>query len=408
MSIKVLHITTSYKGGAGIAAYRLHLALQDQGVSSGYLSRGKTIGFNGVEHEDDFLKYKKPSIFQILRHRLFPSKKLRRLQYLNKIKEKLQCEVATFPIANISLHEHSMVQDADIIHLHWIGGILDYPTFFTAINKPIVWTLHDMNPFMGIFHFQHDAFQNKEITSLASEMLDIKIHALRSIKKGALVSPSSWLLEEAKLSKVFSHFNEHTVIANGVDTAEFTIADKMQVRERFNISEKEHVLLFVAGSLDLYRKGFDLLEEALSLIDSPITLLTVGKGIINIANKQVKIVPLGFLKTPQELAAAYSAADVFVLPSREDNLPNTMLESFACGTPIISFAVGGMKEHIIKETNGMLAQEISAKALANTIVQFFEKGIKTNPEAIRAYAETHFSFKKQAQAYTDIYNSIIQ
>ena len=114
------------------------------------------------------------------------------------------------------------------------------------------------------------------------------------------------------------------------------------------------------------------------------------------------------LDTPQKIATAYNAADVFVLPSREDNLPNTMLESFACGTPIISFATGGMKEHIANTKNGILAKEISAVSLAKAISLFFEHKNNYTPSTIRAYAETHFSFKKQAQAYIQTYNSINQ
>jgi glycosyltransferase involved in cell wall biosynthesis len=101
-------------------------------------------------------------------------------------------------------------------------------------------------------------------------------------------------------------------------------------------------------------------------------------------------------------------SNIFVLPSREDNLPNVMLESFACGTPVVSFAEGGMKEHIVDKFNGFLAEEISGRSLAKCIEQAYENRNNFDPILIREYAEEYFGYKKQADAYTLIYRKLLK
>jgi glycosyltransferase involved in cell wall biosynthesis len=410
--MKVVQVTTSSKGGAGIAALRLHRALRQQGVRSAYISRDRAINFDDKEIEDPFFRYRKASAFKKVLRKLRaifnPSQEQKFKQALAGLESGMRYEIITLPFSSFNLETHPLIVEADLVNLHWVGQILDYRRFFTTDKKPIVWTLHDMNPFMGIFHYRGDEAQNSMAKSLNDEVAGIKRKAVEKIKKGAIVSPSNWLLKAANDSGVFDHFLESKCIPNGIDLDIFNSLNNKTVRDRFSISENENVLLFNSATLDNPRKGMDLMLEAFEKLSIPITLLMLGKGNVETSNKAVKIIPLGFMDNADEISACYAASDALLLPSREDNLPNTMLEAFATGTPVISFATGGMKEHITYGANGVLAGEISGAALAKAIEDLFTNVENYDPKKIRNYAEENFSLNKQAKAYTKVYNHLLK
>ena len=171
--------------------------------------------------------------------------------------------------------------------------------------------------------------------------------------------------------------------------------------------EDENVILFVSNALEIERKGFKEAKQALENIKEPITLLTIGKGEIRIENPYVKVRSLGFINDTEKITAAYRAADVLLLPSLEDNLPNTMLEAFANGTPVVSFKVGGMEEHIETRVNGMLVNEINSEALKQTIIEFFNIKDSFDSRQIRSYADDNFSYQNQASKYIMLYNQLL-
>lgn len=412
--MKVLQITTSSKGGAGIAALRLHRALREQGVISAFLSKDLTINFEGEKVEDQFFVYQRPSFTQKfirkLRRLVAPTQHQKDTSKWNKIKRSTLFENASLPHSVYQLQQHPLVLEADIINLHWVSGVLDYKNFFSAIQKPIVWTLHDMNPFSGLFHYQSDALQNTaEVSAFDQNTKEYKRSYVRQIKKGAIISPSVWLLDEAKQSGFFDHFSVQKCIPNSIDLECFSIGDNTKLREKHGLQANDFVMLFISHSLDVKRKGSDLLLDALpTLKNLPATILTVGKGKLKSPVAAIKIISLGKINSQAEMASCYSIADVFIMPSREDNLPNVMLESFASGTPVISIAVGGMQDHIKEGITGILAEEISAEALANAIQQLYNSRNKYHAETIRAYAEKHFSFKNQANSYKGVYDELLK
>jgi glycosyltransferase involved in cell wall biosynthesis len=410
--MKILHITTSSKGGAGIAALRLHAALCESNITSGYLSLNLTLNFDNQVVNDMFFKSKKQSICQRVMGKiktiLFSSKKKNKKKY-KIIKDKLNCEISTLPFSNYLLHNHPMVLEADIINLHWVSGIIDYPSFFKNCKKPIVWTLHDMNPLQGIFHYKEDQNRNSNIIKNFDEEIKVlKTNCLKYVKKGVIVSPSKWLLDEALQTDVFKSFS-YRCIPNSLNLDIFNLKNKVEIRREFSISEEDFVILFIADSLKNPRKGFDLLIEALLNLKAllPLTVLAIGKGIIPEIDN-IKILSLGELKDADEIAKCYSIADVFLLPSREDNLPNVMIEAFACGLPVISFSNGGMKEHIKLNVNGMIIEDINGKALSDGIMNFYNNRNLYKSSAIRKYAEDNFKFSIQAASYLKVYNEILK
>lgn len=411
--MKIVHINTSASGGAGIAARRIVQAQLKNGVRAAFVSRSLTIDFDGDEWNDPFFEYVKPPRIDRIAKRIgfikTPRPELDRAQRkLQSLQKKETFETASIPFSVYKVEEHPLVQEADVVHLHWVGQIIDYPSFFERINKPIVWTLHDMNPFLGLFHYLDDHNANQQhVGTWDSEIVHLKQNAYSFVKKGAIVSPSKWLLDEAKNSGVLHNFGIFKTIPNTLDMSVFKAQEKLQLRHKKRISPDEHVLLFSANALQIPRKGAALLTDALNMLERSVTILTQGKGTIETSNPKVKIIPLGHSSEVHTLVDNYSVADAFILPSLEDNLPNTMLEAMACGLPVISFAIGGMKEHIVPNRSGQLVSPTTPDALAAAIDRFcVGKAVYIN-RSIRSYAEDNFGERKLVKAYQEVYNRLI-
>jgi glycosyltransferase involved in cell wall biosynthesis len=428
-NLKVVHINTNLNGGAARAAYRIHDALLKNGIQSSFLNiatgddnKSKNLFIENVrpvKEDKSFIdkqfkkvqfRFKKYLGIQLKSRREKESEK-REYFYseLKRIKELLNCEIATLPFSCFNILENPLLQEADIIHLHWVAGMLDYPTFFKNNKKPIVWTLHDMNPFQGLFHYKEDEIRNNGIAkTLDNKILALKNKAIKNRRcKMTLVTPSKWLLAEAKNSKIFSD-SKGVCINYPIDEILFSAQGKTGSRNENNIPEKNTVFLFVAEVVTFNRKGFDLLEEALNLIkDMPITLFVLG-NMKDLKINDIDIRFLGSIKDDKLLSIYYSQVDAFIIPSREDNLPNVLLESLSCGTPVIGFPVGGIKEHVREFETGLLADDISSKALADTIVKFCSNKSKFDRNIIRDYSIKHFNERLIAEQYIYLYNEILE
>lgn len=407
--MKVVHVTTSSRGGAGIAALRLHKALKEQGIASAYVSKDLTVDFDGKEVLSSFFSYRKPTLFQKLAQKLSrivaPTNAQKLQKQLAEHQESLTYEMLSVPFSTYSLESHPLLKEATIIHLHWVGLILDYPSFFSRVSKPIVWTLHDANPFMGLFHYNNDRQRNQVVKTIDEAVQALKKDAVTFSNKLAIVSPSQWLLDNAQASTFYKPDVPFYKISNSIGKT--TASDTNDsLKATLGIDTNERVLLVSAVLLDNYRKGMDLFQEALRIISFPLTILTLGKGQLTTLNNQVKVIPLGYVDDAVKIQEYYAIADGFVLPSREDNLPNTMLESFSAGTPVIGFAIGGLREHIKEGVTGILAKTINAASLAEAITDFYKSLDMYNSKTIKAYAEANFAPENQAKKYVDIYTNL--
>jgi glycosyltransferase involved in cell wall biosynthesis len=427
--IKVVHISTSNFGGAGRAAYRIHEALLKNGVQSSFLnivSKGDISNNLFMENIMQTKEMKKTFIdrqfdkfqFHLNKHLGIHLKsrsekeKRKREQLYSELKEMnslLDCEIATLPFSDYDILENRLVKEADIIHLHWIAGMLDYPTFFKKNKKKVVWTLHDMNPFQGLFHYKEDEIRN---TPIAMELDDrikvVKSDAIKYRKSSlVIVTPSDWLLKEVIQKSSFKKL-EAVCIKYPIDTSLFSPQKKCNFKMINHIPERNMVLLFVAEVVKFKRKGFDLLLEALKYLNHiPLTILVLGhEHQFEIENLDVRF--LDTIKDDKTLSSYYSLADAFIIPSREDNLPNVMLESFACGTPVIGFPVGGIKEHVIDFETGLLAEVISSESLAKTIEKFYIHKEKFDRQSIQNYAKKHFNEELIAGKYIHLYKQVLK
>jgi glycosyltransferase involved in cell wall biosynthesis len=417
--MKVLHINTLDYGGAAIAAVRIHNAMLESGIDSSFLSLKKTIP-NITNHVvlPDYLNktatnqtVSLKNYFKIKFNKDYKKylKERNKKRVLKNLANKTNREVISFPQTEFDLlHLVSEIKQADIIHLHWVADFVDYPSFFRNIAKPIVWTLHDENPFRGIFHYAGDEETNSEaaLKKADAEAYKLKKEAIENAFKLHIITPSSWLANLSSNQEVFRK-RQVTAVANGLDITIFKTFNKEFARKVFNLPTDKKIALFVADSLSNRRKGFDLLVGALQKLENKKDILLVAIGNVPTNDRQENVKYIGSINDERVMALAYAAVDVFILPSREDNLPNTMIEALSCGTPIIGFPIGGIKETIQNEFNGYLCPELSVDALKNTIEIFFKNSCLFNSEEISADAHDKFDNKKQASKYVEIYNSLL-
>lgn len=405
--MKVTHVITNYgSGGAGVAALRLNKGLREMGVDSSILCLNSS-----VSPEDNIFLFdspKRPIYKKILSRFGLLQSQYQQNQRLIKGKTR-NYEILTFPNTDYNILSHPAIKNADIINLHWVANFMDYNSFFQKARAPIVWTLHDLSAFLGIFHYPNDVDENKdEFGELDTAVRNVK-KLLYQNSPIEFVAPSKWLANEAFTSGMLSENHLHH-IPNGIDFDEFKIVDRDLALKYFNLSSTKRYFLFVAENVENKRKGFDLLVKAIKKMQPCDEVEFIAVGALHktlLASTEKKINSVGQISSQTELAMLYSIADALILPSREDNLPNVMLESLACGTPVICFKVGGMLETINHKYNGIFANDLTSDSLATAIENFIETGVEDSSITIRAKAQHLFALSQQALAYINLYKSII-
>jgi glycosyltransferase involved in cell wall biosynthesis len=228
-------------------------------------------------------------------------------------------------------------------------------------------------------------------------------------EKVRIVTPSRWLSREASRSVLFRRF-EITTIPNGLDTEVFRPRTRTVAREVFGIPQEMRIIMFAAQSLDNYRKGLDLLIAALDGLNASgkIGVVSVGDG-RPFGALYGNHFPLGELKSERLMSFAYSTADVFVSPSREDNLPNVLVEAMACGTPTVAFEVGGIPDIIRPGVTGLLATAEDVRSLRHAILVILsdDEKRKSMSRASRRIALHEYRLELQAERYRRMYEQLL-
>ncbi len=313
----------------------------------------------------------------------------------------------------------------DVLNLHWVTALFDYQEFFRHLppDLPLVWTLHDMNAFTGGCHFDDGCgkFQTQcgacpqlgssDANDFSAKCWHRKETALEHIPKDRLhiVTPSRWLAGEAQKSAILGKYPV-SVIPNGLDTEIFQPRDKQLARQAFGIPANAKVILFVADSTEEKRKGFHKLLQAVEDLQGveDAFLLCLGRGMES-ASSKIPSKNLGYIQKEEKLSQAYSAADIFVAPSLQDNLPNTILEAFGCGIPVVAFAVGGCVELVREGQTGVLARAGDHEHLRAAIVSLLtDTDLPAKMSRVcRQVAIENYSLKIQAARYELLYESLI-
>ena len=414
--MRVAHVSTTEKsGGAARAAHRLHVGLKRTSVASSMYVREK-------QSEDETVQCFNPpgDFFSWARRRWRHERVYRSITPYNRPNgyDKFSDDRTRYGRRVVE-----QLPDADIYNLHFIANFVDIQAFFEQTTAPVVWTLHDMVAFTGGCHYTAGCSRfldqcgccpqlgSNNVADLSRAIYERKNEAYQSaIDSGRLqvVTPSRWLAKEARRSSLFSRA-PIDVIPYGVDTNNFQPRKTDGLRETLGIPSSHRILLFVAGNTTKRRKGLTLLQGALqqaSLDD--VTVVSIGGG--NPPLEGMTHVHLGRIDSDLLLSVFYSMADIFVIPSRQDNLPNTVLESLSCGTPIVGFNNGGIPDMVRPGETGWLAMEESSDALCDTISRALADNhhIQRLGEQCRAVATREYALEVQARKYTGLYNTLLQ
>ena len=412
--MKILFINSSdTSGGAARAAYRIHKGLQGIGMDSKMLvqtklSDDKTVIGPGNKLKKGFAFFR--PLLDYAGKRLFAGG------------SKTIFSPAWLPFSDISSRIKSIAPD--IVHLHWVcDGMLRIEEF-KQINKPIIWTLHDMWPFTGGCHMNDGCVQFQQVCGNCPQLNrsgknDLSRLVLRRKKKAwskldiTIITPSNWLAECVKKSSLFNG-RRIEVIHNGLDIDVFKPINKTTARKIWDFSQNKRLILFGAVSATIeHNKGFDLLCKGLKQLavewsDKAELVVFGASEPENPPDFSLPVHYLGHLYDDVSLSLLYAAADVMVVPSRQENLPNTVAESLSCGTPVVAFDIGGMLDMIDHKTNGYLVKPFDTSDLSAGINYILSDEIRYKELCIKARekAVESFDIEKVADQYAELYKSM--
>ena len=407
MNILIVN-TSDIHGGAAIAAFRLMNALLREGEHVKMLVRDKQSAHTAVIAAGSKLQNRLN--FYLERGVIFLRNGFTK-QYLFDIS-----------IANrgLSITDLPAFREADVIHLHWINqGMLSLDEIgrIIASGKKVVWTMHDMWPFTGICHHAAGCTRYErscgECPYLKTPSRNDLSHQLFLTKQAVyargeitFVACSNWLRELAAKSPLTAG-HQVVSIPNPIDTAVYSPMDKREARQRLNLPADKKIVLFAAVNASDPRKGMDYLAEASRIMaqqHDDILFLIAGNDGEELGKRlSLPARSLGYV-SPQDMPGVYTAADLFVTPSLQENLPNTIMEAMACGTPCVGFHTGGIPEMISHGTNGYVAVYRDAADLAKGILRILfgnDAGL-LSAEARRKVVE-EYSQEKIAQRYRQLY-----
>jgi glycosyltransferase involved in cell wall biosynthesis len=422
--MKILHINTATTGGAATAALRIHQGMVNQGLDSHFLSLSQADKFITNHHVyNGPIKKIKPdypvlSFKNWLKEKLFLTYSSSLDTFNKKQKEKTKFtsmkiingfntfSLFSYPETPYDITETQIYQDADVIHLHWVAEFLDYSTFLKKNKKPIVWTMHDMNPIMGGFHYKNDLLDNLETHEIEDKLLEeIKIAAYRNASSLTIVAPSKWLCKAAKESEAFKT-REVVNIRYRIDRTIFRPRDKQFARSLFQLPTTKKIFLLASKDLNDPRKGIDLVLPIIEHKEMQDCIFLLAGS--NFKGKSYpNVVALGGIQDELLMSLAYNASDYFILSSREDNLPNTMLESIACGTPIIGFNIGDNPEIIGENNCGIICDDLTTESLLIAFKSVLNDEIKFETDLISEIAKELFSEEKIVKEYKTVYEKIV-
>ena len=405
--------TTDINGGAARAAYRLHQGLNRIGVQSQMLVQEKFSSDTMVQAPGNRVEQ------GIARGRIS-------LDAL-PLKCYSQTRKANFSLQWLpeGIAPQATNLNPDVINIHWTGSAFLRWETLARFKQPVVWTLHDMGAFTGGCFYAHDC---RGYTASCGKCPQLGSHRERDLSRWVwrrkakawrnldltVVSPSRWLAKCAGESSLFGDVTIK-VIPNGVDVNKYRPITKSVARELLGLAQDKHIIMF--GSFNATsdrRKGFHLLQPALQSLSqsgwgdkAQVVVFGASHG-SNSPELGFKTDYLGTLKDDLSLALAYSAADVFVLPSLQENLANTVIEALACGTPCVAFDIGGMPDMIEHEANGYLVKPLQVEDLAAGIAWVLD-----NPERRKKLSDNarekvvqEFTQEIQANRYLRLFEEI--
>lgn len=314
-------------------------------------------------------------------------------RYVDRNRTEASDTLFWIPAVGLSLAEVVGRLDLDVLNVHWTSYFLSLTSLDQLMDlpTPVVFTLHDMAHFTGGCHYSAGCRGFEADCAPCPQLRFDPLKVPRDVRLSRselyrrrrpwAIAPSAWMADSARASGLFEP--DHVAhVANTLDLGVFSPRRRRPSRGALGLDQDARVILFGAFDNRERRKGFDLLLEAMRRLlarpaftdGPPVSVLGIGRHLPELDLPGVSVVETGYIDDDDRLAQAYSACDVVALPSREDNLPNIMVEAMACGTPVAGFALGGLVDMIEDGVTGGLAQPFDPDSLADAIARVILAG----------------------------------
>jgi glycosyltransferase involved in cell wall biosynthesis len=407
-------------GGAAVAATRLYTALSFAGANVNMLVEAPVSEKKPINSLSQGRISRIKALSRFIKERLYflPFEKNKAIRY------------AFSPaFSGVNISTHPLIQEADIIHLHWVNqGFLSLKNLHQLfqLNKPVIWTMHDMWPFTGGCHYAGDcnhyinqcgqcAFVKRSHDKDLSFRIHQKKYAIWNKANIYPVSCSQWLGDLAKQSSLLKNKVVNS-IPNPIETDLFAPENQKQCRKELGLPLHKKLLLFGAAKVTDPRKGANYFMEAIHILNekypelkNQVELVIFGKATEEeLQNFPLTTHPMNFISSAQQMVKLYNAADAFVLPSLEDNLPNTVMEALSCGVPVVSFNVGGVPEMVQHKKNGYLATVKNSHELANGLYEIlYHPQPDILKENARSFVLKNYSNHIIAEKYMQLYQKAL-
>jgi glycosyltransferase involved in cell wall biosynthesis len=390
--MKVTIVNTHEKaGGAATAANRMFRCMENANLNTNYLVNNKISNSSNIHGNNQIIKIYFKAVNKILKliNKSFISTGEKSIKSFN-----------IFPSNTLSRINKT---NPDITFLHWVNEEFIPIYNIKKIKGKVVWILHDMWLFSSIDHYSQDDNNLSRFGKIISKYIyNFKRNNLP--KDLTIIAPSQWMAKEAEKSEILKDFSIHT-IPNPIDTNVWKPFSKQSAKDELNINTNKKLILFGAdgGGKDP-RKGFDLLVKAIKNLNNHTELALVVFGSDKTKTelpKEFETFFLGKIDNIEKLILAYSAADILAIPSRKDNLPNMIIEAFACNTPAVAFNIGGISDIIDHKKNGYLALPFDTDDFAKGISWLLDSDNDELGKSARNKCVENYSFEVISKVYIE-------
>lgn len=411
--MNILHLVSGdLAGGAARGAYWLHRGLLELGVNSFLMNNGR------LSPLDD-------SIVPLV-STLIQEAKFRLIAQLAALPTRLYLDrkrwIFNTGFDGVDFTKHAAYKKADLIHLHWVNGLVAMRSL-RKVKKPVVWTLRDMWPMTGGCHYAVAGDCQRYVTGCGKcpqldsshewdlSRLVVKNKCSSFSKRMHIICISRWLSDCARRSIVFKNFKIE-IISNNIDTKQFYPEDPFIARKKLGLPADKKIVLFGSQSIDDFYKGFDLFIGSLKLLNrDDVLAVSFGRTSLKDSKKiEQPYMSFGFLSDIVSLRLLYSAADVFIAPSRMEAFGKTLAEAMACATPVVCFDATGSADVVDHKVTGYRAKSFDVSDLCNGIQWVLslspgEHGILRSNARERAV--TKFDSLVIARQYLSLYQKIL-
>jgi len=402
--IRVTHITYSdNKGGAAIAVQRLnHCLRNNKEIFSKIYCINKNQPFSDTLISNLFSK------FFFLSCRIFEIC-IRKTIYFNSK------TIHSFNLFSTNINKKIKKFNPHIVHLHYLGSNTISLKDIYLLNKPLVWTFHDMWPILDTEHLNYSGIKTKN--NFIANFINKKIRNQKKKyfkRKITIVAPSRWMKKEVLKSNFFINQKLH-VVPNPID---IKLWKNINLNNKsFNHFKKKITIGYCVSGIDQFHKGYDLFKKILFNLEKKlkfkIRLICFGDKRfknLNFYSDKIEVISYPQLKDEKELIEIYSSIDLLLVTSRVESFCQVASEAMSCSVPVVAFKVGGLIDLIQHNKTGWLVEKFNTKKFAvivNSYINNYSNQIKIKKNC-RNYVVMNLDYKNIQKKYEKIYREVLE